>query len=137
MTDVGTLPGGTNSVANAVNDHAQVVGVSSSAPGQSRGFIWENGEMTAIEPLPGDTGSEAVAINRRAQVLAFSYSSSGGALLLWQDGATIDLTIGANPQPDAMRHALNNRGEVVGQHLTASGAIHAALWTTRRLRDER
>ena len=48
MSDLGTLPGDTNSHADAINDKGQVVGASCSAS-SCRGFIWQNGTMTDLK----------------------------------------------------------------------------------------
>ncbi|MGB6953594.1 MAG: hypothetical protein WBE15_16755, partial [Candidatus Cybelea sp.] len=50
MSDLGTLPGDTNSHADAINDKGQIVGDSCSAS-SCRGFIWQNGTMTDLNLL--------------------------------------------------------------------------------------
>ena len=50
MSDLGTLPGDTNSYADGINDKGQVVGESCNAS-SCRGFIWQNGSMTDLNLL--------------------------------------------------------------------------------------
>jgi probable HAF family extracellular repeat protein len=51
---------------------------------------------------------------------------------LWEDGEMTDLgTLSISPVGGNLSTALgiNNRGQVVGVSSTASGEIHAVLWT--------
>jgi len=67
MTDLGTLDGSAFSVAYDINDLGQVVGESS-----SKGFIWENDQMTALD------GIEPAAINDAGQVVGKTCVFDGG-----------------------------------------------------------
>lgn len=69
MTDVGTL-GEFDSRAPGVNDAGQVVGASTTAPGQelrgpgTHAFLWEDGAMTDLNALiPAETGGELRGTN--------------------------------------------------------------------------
>ena len=98
INDLGTLRGGNQSEANAVNSSGQVVGASTTmVPDinsmqsgdfnlwgplvppygyQLRAFIWdtENG-MRELDPLPGGTNARALLINDRGQVVGHSYTA--------------------------------------------------------------
>jgi probable HAF family extracellular repeat protein len=69
MTGLGTLPGGSSSLADGINAVGQVVGYSDSAGGQ-HAFLWQNGAMTDLGTLPGDSSASGsswpMAISRRA-----------------------------------------------------------------------
>jgi probable HAF family extracellular repeat protein len=41
ITNLGTLPGESNSVANGINDKGQIVGDSSTASGSIHAFLWQ------------------------------------------------------------------------------------------------
>lgn len=68
---LGTLPGDTDSVADAVNDSGQVVGRSSGA-GVDRAFLYSNGVMKDLTSLlPAGSGwtlTEATEINNTGQI---------------------------------------------------------------------
>jgi probable HAF family extracellular repeat protein len=72
MTDLGTLPGGTISVALGINDRGQVVGESTDASGNFRAFLYEHGVMTDLGMLPGGNSSVATAINNRGEIAGYS-----------------------------------------------------------------
>jgi probable HAF family extracellular repeat protein len=102
ITDLGTLEGGYQSEANAVNSSGQVVGVALNtvpdvnsmevslfefwggdggiAPPyqyQARAFLWDQHRgMRDLGTLPGGTDAEAIFINERGQVVGESYAAS-------------------------------------------------------------
>ena len=88
MNDLGTLAGGTSSLAEAINDQGQVVGYSSIAGGKLHGFIDSNGSMVDLNTLiPSGSGltiSVAFGINDAGQIVARGVNSAGQdyALLL-------------------------------------------------------
>jgi probable HAF family extracellular repeat protein len=73
LSDLGTLPGDASSSANALNDNGEIVGVSRDVNGNSRAFIYVNGQMYDLNALV-DTGSvtlqEAVGINSQGWIAA-------------------------------------------------------------------
>ena len=71
IKDLGTLPGGTTSRANGINDRGQVVGSSGTA-GFTHAFLFENGMMVDLGTLPGDDQSNAVGINNHGQIVGDS-----------------------------------------------------------------
>jgi probable HAF family extracellular repeat protein len=59
MVDLGTLPGGTFSIAAGINDCGQVVGTSSTANlSGEHVFLFENGVRVGLGTLPGGDSSE-------------------------------------------------------------------------------
>jgi hypothetical protein len=70
VTDIGVLPGCTNSNANNLNDRGDIVG--SCANGTSlynaTAFVWRNGSLTALGKLTGGLYSDATAINSAGKI---------------------------------------------------------------------
>jgi probable HAF family extracellular repeat protein len=95
MQDLGTLTGDVNSLANALNDVGDVVGVSLDANFNPRAFLWENGTMTDLNSLiPANSPLSlllACGINSSGQIVGFAVTSTGeghGYLLTPSNGAT-------------------------------------------------
>jgi probable HAF family extracellular repeat protein len=162
ITDLGTLEGGFESIANAVNDRGQVVGFATNTisdpfsffpfPGatQARAFLWQKGAMQDLGTL-GGPDANAVSINERGQIAGQSYTNSTPNAVLdscggfgvnvptedpfiWKDGKMTDLgTLGGTC---GLVTAQNKRGQVVGQSdLAGDLAFHPFLWDGRALRD--
>ena len=74
VTDLGVLPGGTTSEANAVNDSGDVVGAGTTARGATHAVLWRaaGGRPRDIGTLRGRRDSRARDINRRGDVVGFS-----------------------------------------------------------------
>jgi probable HAF family extracellular repeat protein len=83
MQDLGTLSGDVNSLANALNDEGDVVGVSLDANFNPRAFLWENGTMTDLNTLiPANSPLSlllACGINSSGQIVGFAVTGTGVA----------------------------------------------------------
>ncbi len=138
VTDLGTL-GGTYSVAVGINAAGQVVGGSTTAPGQepdgpgSRAFLWDNGTMTDLGTLGGDL-SWAIDINDAGQVAGYAETTERTQhAVLWTDGEMTDLgTLGG----DWSRATdITDTGRVSGTSATADGALHPFVWENGTMTD--
>lgn len=141
FSDLGSLPGGANSIANAINSSGVVAGSSENGlidpvtglPA-SVATVWENGRVIDLGTF-GGSFSIAVAINDRNQVVGFAennipdpFNFGGLAGLpsptqwratLWQDGRMQDLgTLEDGTESGA--GAINDRGQIVGASFTNS-----------------
>jgi probable HAF family extracellular repeat protein len=144
IIDLGTLPGGYESTAVAVNNQGQVVGFSANgmiAPAgtsfwinEIRAFLWQDGVMLDLGTLDGDPNSLGVAINDKGQVTAFSYSSVKQRGFIWEKGVKQDLGSlgGSFVQPVD----INSQGQITGTAtLAGDTSTHAFLWEHGKMTD--
>jgi probable HAF family extracellular repeat protein len=139
-TDLGTLPGGANSGAKAVNKSGQVAGWSNvPPPNQDRAVLWSSAGLPAdLGALPNDYWSTANALNNASQVQVVGTSEGNldhpGHAVLWQYDSVIDLNSQLPKKSDwsllESAYGVNDAGQIVGQGELASGPIwHAFLLT--------
>ena len=82
MQDLGTLLGGTFSVANGINTQGQVVGYADNGNGQQVAFLWDSvhgmRDLNALTtPGSGITLSQATALNDLGQITGFGVNAQG------------------------------------------------------------
>jgi len=148
FTELGTL--GDSSGAHGINEVGQVVGVSlADLPGGQlglRGFLWENGAMSALDPLPDDVATQAFDVNDAGEIVGSSWRYTTqffttDQATLWRDGGAEIVDLGRVPAAPgscseapfwskSIARAINDRGQIVGEAMCiASGAPKAAfLW---------
>lgn len=136
MIDLGTLNGAPDSVATAINDRGQVVGVSdkdSNADGGD-GFIWQDGGMRPLGTL-GGSSTTPLAINNGGQTVGHSQLQGDvtAHAFVWQHGRMIDLgTLPGDGFSEAFD--ITDQGHVVGTSCSSDGC-RATLWHNRRVVD--
>jgi probable HAF family extracellular repeat protein len=146
IINLGTLPGGTESLAGAVNSRGQVVGFSNndipdpySMVGlvtQTRAFLWRDGVIKDLGTLGGPDAVTNL-VNERGQIAGNSYINSTPNQatgvptqdpFFWEDGRMVD--IGTFGGTVGSANGLNNRGQVVGGSNTAGDSgTDAFLWS--------
>jgi probable HAF family extracellular repeat protein len=122
VTDLGTLPGASDSTAMGVNDRGDVVGQSG-----AHAVLWQNGRIVDLGTL-GGSYSAAVDVNARGDVVGYSQVADGAGdhAFIWRRGRLIDLSPLAGFS-SSYATAVNDRGDVVGFSV-GDGGIRAVLW---------
>jgi probable HAF family extracellular repeat protein len=157
ISDLGTLNGGYQSIAHAVNSAGQVVGYSLNtiddpdsmygsfygiAYQQTRAFLWQNGVMQDLGTLDTGTNAMALLVNERGQIAGDSYTSTDPSPscsydvsffplttggFLWENGKMTDL--GGFGGTCTVVTGLNNQGQVIGiSNLVGDQSYHPYLW---------
>jgi probable HAF family extracellular repeat protein len=124
VTDIGTLPGDTQSRAAAINNSGQVVGYSDKEAAH-HAFLWDSAHGIRVLPAPSDGQSVAYSINATGQIVGGSVFNNHA--LIW-DGRPGIHDLGRLPGGsggDAL--AVNASGQVTGIANTPKG-FRAFLW---------
>jgi len=157
VTDLGTLRGGTESLAFAINDRSQVAGFGNNDvedpwgffyfdgdafQTQTHSFIWQHGVMTDIGTL-GGPDAVLSALNSRGQISGTSFTGSAPNEttgiptvdpFIWEDGRMRDLgTLGGTI---SFVSGMNDAGQVAGfSTFGGDESGDAVLWDGKRMRD--
>jgi probable HAF family extracellular repeat protein len=141
IQDLGGSLGGISTFAFAANEAGQAVGgafVSNEPQAYFHATIWKRvGQITDIGTVDDDACSNATDINARGQVVGGSLSEFNclnngdfSRAFLWENGGIVDLNALIPPgsplylvYPDT----INDRGEIAGNGVDASGNDHAFL----------
>ena len=136
LTDLGTLPGGSNSYATGVNSNGKVSGYADFSGSLSTGdlvqhaTLWDGTILIDLGTL-GGSASAANGINDSGHVVGTANLAGDSAehATLWKGTKAIDLgTLGGN---GSSASGINNSGRAVGSSATTTGfkgPVHATLY---------
>lgn len=129
LTDLGVLPGHSNSTPMCINSIGQVVGYSYPTGSGMKAFIWNSGNgMTALAASGWNVVS-AQSINDSGVVAGYAYSPDHKLRGFIMDSAGLrglDVLDGGYV---SMAYGVNNDGQVVGTSDTEiNGKTHAIMW---------
>lgn len=146
MQDLGTLPGGSTSTANAISRSGEVTGNADTANGSLRAFLYSNGMMHDLGILPGGTFSGGNGINRvrgeGVEVVGIadllgdctSHLTCPYHAFLYKNGVMDDLgTLAGGFYSYAT--GINQSGQVTGSADTNLGNFHAFLYDNGTMHD--
>ncbi len=148
IQQLSTYPGDPDGAATAINDKAEIVGISGTCDVAVGAFtakhalLWQNGAVTDLGSLGGAGWNTPMAINNRGQIVGFSDlpgDVSGGTLnanfhaFIWTKETGYMTDIGVLPG-DSLSEALdiNDEGQVVG---VSYPSTHAFIYENGRMRD--
>ena len=121
--DLGTLPGGGDSHAEAINEAGMIVGWGY-VGSDTHAFVWTEDDGM-IDITPTAQFAYAYDVNEAGQVVGYI----GGQAFLWEDGELTGLGTAPGFALSAA-FAINDDGVVAGQVTTASGnSERVASWT--------
>lgn len=118
ITDLGSL-GGTQTVAQAINNRGQAVGLSRTPSGQSRAVLFENGQVLDLGTL-GGAFSRALALNNNG-VIVGAAENSNGVVVPFRYATGQMASLGFDQPGEAT--AINDRGDIVGHSGGAGFAV--------------
>jgi probable HAF family extracellular repeat protein len=115
ITDLGTLPGTSLSIATGINDSGQIVGYANNATG-SQSFLYSNGQMTPIsDPV---SGVPAGGINNAGQIVSQGeYINNSGQVVSQPFQIPVTTTVGGvttTTMTTFMPAGINDAGQILG-----------------------
>ncbi len=111
-----------------------------------QGFLWQNGQMTALPPFPGGYSSYATGVNNRGQVVGWAENGVHDPTcdpafqvlqfraVIWQPNGTMQELPPLPGDSTSAATAINDHGQVVGISGDCGVAVgsvsakHAVLW---------
>ena len=132
MEDLGILPGGVSSVAEAINSLGQIVGCSELSDFENHAFLYSAGTMHDLGTLPNYTfQSEAFGINDSGQVVGESFSGLTGHAFLYSGGTMTDLNSFVTTPGWTLETAngINDSGQICATGINPAGQEDACLLT--------
>ena len=135
FTDLGTLSGGTESAANAINELGLVAGASTFTSPWFHAFQWTAGQgMTDLGAPPGPLlqgpTSDAFGINDPGDIVGAAQVQTGSnPAVLWRSGTIYTLPPLTAGIEGGVARDIDNAGRIAGSVSPAGGATRAVMWT--------
>jgi probable HAF family extracellular repeat protein len=128
MQDLGNF-GGTCTFASHINNHGQVVGLSTLAGDVAQhAFLWENGVMQDLGTFGGDMSS-AIKVSDTGDAVGYA-TFPGNEIFhafVWSRGQLTDIgTLDGDSLSSAFD--VNERGQVIGISIAEDGTFRPFLW---------
>jgi len=133
VTDLGTLPSGTWSVAHGINATGAITGGSDNNTNLSNVVVDRNGSLTDLGTLGGNTGV-GNDINASGQIAGYSTNASRTYRAFISNGSTL-MDIGDLGGGSAVAYGINDLGQVVGSAVTADLNNHPFLYSSGQMMD--
>ena len=133
MQNLGTLPGGQQSGANAINSAGEIAGWANVGSNDDA-IIWtESGGMVDLG-INASCGATALGLNDSDEVVGWFNNSAGCAFtshgFSWtHSGGLKDLGVLSGGQY-SFAYGINSTGQIVGTGASSTSAIVALMWTS-------
>ena len=128
MQDLGTL-GGSQSIAEAINEYDQVVGVAAIPNGSQHAFLYSNGVCKTWEHSEGTSDSHAYSINNLGQIVGDTSGQSSDHPFLFASGTMYDLQSLVSGVTILHAYSINDLGQIAGDGSFNGEPTHAILLT--------
>lgn len=141
VTDVGTLPGDSSSLAYFSNASGQVTGCSDNTTSQadlcqslapSEAYLWSSSGIQDLHNLPGNDSSIGYYVNDAGTVVGYSANTQSGighAFVWTKSTGMVDLGTLPGGNGYSLADAITSKGIIVGQSFVSNGNVHAVAWT--------
>jgi probable HAF family extracellular repeat protein len=114
----------------SLNNHGDVVGFANNTEGNAQAFLWrkEHGKMQALPFVGDDNSSVAYDVNENGQIVGISDGGTepfGARAFLYENGKIMDLNGLVENESSLylfLAQGINDKGEIVGTAIDASGA---------------
>ncbi len=135
VTDLGVLPGYTQSAATAINSRGDVlVSNFGLGPYPEHACLYQDGKLHDLGTLPGGGLIDAHGINAEGEVTGIAMIGSGQHAFLYKNGKMQDL--GSLPGfPNSLGIAINDAGEIAGDIADFAGQTHVFLYRQGKMSD--
>jgi probable HAF family extracellular repeat protein len=140
ITPLGTLGSDPYSSATAINNSAQVVGVSESGNGFTSGFLYSGGSLIPLGTLGGNS-SYPTAINDAGQIVGYSDTQQGAVhAFSYSGGGMTDLgCLNSFLGGYSAAFGINGAGQIVGESYAKSPKalkiVHGFIYMDGRMSD--
>jgi probable HAF family extracellular repeat protein len=138
LRDLGVLPGGTFSLATAVNSFGEIAGTADTTEGVEVAVVFRHGNIVSLGTLPGSIGSEATGINNWGDVTGVIHMANfDDRAFLYHNGKMISLGTLPGSQISTAA-AINDSMEITGTATSSIGGNyfqHAFLWSHGKMID--
>jgi probable HAF family extracellular repeat protein len=126
MVNLGNLGAGYG-FASGVNDLGEVVGASTTAAGDRRGFHWTQGDgMVELATLANGDTAEATDIGNLGTIVGWSTNGVGNRRAVqWVSPAAASEDLGTLGGGWSVARGVNAAATIVGEAATANGEVHA------------
>lgn len=125
LANLGTLPGGTQSFAYAINDAGTVVGSSNAAGAPLHAAVFAGGGVTDLGPLVGGTISNAYGVTPAGDIVGASNRTGAAHAYALPNGAAAALDLGTLGGTLSQAYGVNAAGHATGYAHVPSGDAHA------------
>lgn len=118
MSSLGTLGGGDDSFAYAINDSNTIVGHAQTGDDSDLAVKWVNGAISDLGTLPGGGEATAYDVNDAGEIVGRAFASGTSWGVLWLPAPNYGLEAGihnlTNGYINSQANAINSHGQVVG-----------------------